>query len=56
MAIEMPVSFSTHCGWAHHQSPVPDAVDLPAAPPPGMPLTNPLAALPWQTANAVAEV
>ena len=38
------------------KAPSPDAVDLPAASPPGMPLTNPLAAFLWQTVNAVAEV
>jgi hypothetical protein len=55
MATEMPISSSTHYGRAHHQNPSPDAVDLPAAPPPRMPLTNPLAAPLGQTVNAVAE-
>ena len=56
MATGMLIAFSTYRGRAHYQSPPPDAVDLPAASAPGMPLTNPLAALPGQPVNAVAEV
>jgi hypothetical protein len=46
MATGMLIAFSTYRGRAHHQSPPPDAVDLPAASPPGMPLTNPAGSTP----------
>ena len=55
MATEMPASFRTIADGRTIKASSPDAADPPAAPPPRMPLTNPLAALLWQTMNAVAE-